>query len=136
MMIGVRIPGVERLDPQRVKVAGSWTLPDGFFSGARLRLLAAGEKTFPVVGYEGATATLELAAPLPDGVEGAACELEIGEDSVAIDLFLVVRAVDMLALSHKVQQEIMRTMDRIVGIEVDAVNIHIEDVAYPGNGPS
>jgi uncharacterized alkaline shock family protein YloU len=63
-------------------------------------------------------------------------ELEIREDSVVIDLFLVVRAVDMLALSHKVQQEIIRTMDRIVGIEVDAVNIHIEDVAYPGNGPS
>ncbi|MGB5816974.1 MAG: hydantoinase/oxoprolinase N-terminal domain-containing protein, partial [Thermoanaerobaculia bacterium] len=57
----------EQLDPQRVRIAGSWTLPDGFFSGARLRLLAEPGNAYSVVGYEGATATLELASPLPDG---------------------------------------------------------------------
>ena len=94
----------ERLDPQRVKVAGSWTLPDGFFAGARLRLLAAGEKTFPVVGYEGATATLELAAPLPDGVEGAACELEIGEEAP----ILAARLVTKTALEEPLPPMAMR----------------------------
>jgi 5-oxoprolinase (ATP-hydrolysing) len=71
----------EQLEPKRLRIAGSWTLPDGFFSGARLRLLAKPEETVPVVGYEGATATLELASPLSGGVEGAGCELEVGEEA-------------------------------------------------------
>ena len=78
----------EQLEPQRLRIDGSWTLPDGFFAGARLRLLAAPGETFPVVGYEGATATLELASPLPDGVEGAGCELWIYETRNQLCLIL------------------------------------------------
>jgi 5-oxoprolinase (ATP-hydrolysing) len=81
----------EQFDPHRVRIAGSWVLPDGFFSGARLRLLAEPEETFPVVGYQGATATLELASPLPGGVEGAGCELEIGEEAPILAARLVTR---------------------------------------------
>ena len=63
-------------------------------------------------------------------------ELEIKDSSVTIDLYLIVQATDMLALSHRVQNEVIRAMDKMVGIKVDAVNIHIEDVAYPGNESS
>jgi len=63
-------------------------------------------------------------------------ELEIKDVSAVIDLYLVVRPVDMLALSHRVQKEVIRSMDKLVGLKVDAVNIHIEDVAYPNNGSS
>jgi len=69
-------------------------------------------------------------------VTGEGIEMEIREDSVVIDLYLVVRAVDMLALSHRVQKEVIRAMDKLVGLTVDAVNVHIEDVAYPDNGSS
>ncbi len=83
----------EQLEPKRLRIAGSWTLPDGFFSGARLRLLAKPEETVPVVGYEGATATLELASPLSGGVEGAGCELEVREEAPILAARLVTRTV-------------------------------------------
>jgi uncharacterized alkaline shock family protein YloU len=63
-------------------------------------------------------------------------KMEIRDSSVKIDLFLVTQATDLLALSHKVQNEVIRAMDKMVGVKVDAVNIHIEDIAYPGNGSS
>ena len=61
-------------------------------------------------------------------------ELEIKDDSISIDLYLAVRAVNFITLSHKIQKEVIRSMDKLVGLEVDSVNIHIEDVVYPQNG--
>ena len=52
---------------------------------------------------------------------------------LTIELDLVVQAADMLSLSHRVQKEVIRAMDKLVGLRVDAVNVHIEDVAYPDN---
>lgn len=66
-------------------------------------------------------------------ISGDGIELEIRGDSVIIDLYLIVRAVDLLSLSHRVQQEVIRAMDKLVGLKVDAVNVHIEDIAYPEN---
>jgi uncharacterized alkaline shock family protein YloU len=63
-------------------------------------------------------------------------ELEIREDSIIIDLYLDVGAVDVLKLSHRVQREVIRTMDKLVGLNVAAVNIHIEDVIYPKSDAS
>jgi uncharacterized alkaline shock family protein YloU len=61
-------------------------------------------------------------------------EVEVNENSMTVDLYLVVRAVDLRTLSHQVQREVIRAMDRLVGIAVTAVNIHVEDVEYPENG--
>lgn len=58
-------------------------------------------------------------------------EMEIDGSSVTVDLYLVVREVDLLALSHKVQREVIRSMDKLVGLSVKAVNVHVEDVVYP-----
>jgi len=69
-------------------------------------------------------------------VSGDGIEMEIKEDSVSIDLYLIVREVDLLELSHQVQKEVMRSMDKLVGLTVNAVNVHIEDIAYPDNGSS
>ena len=63
-------------------------------------------------------------------ISGDGIELEVGEDSVSIDLYLIVQAVDLLTLCHQVQKEVIRAMDKLVGLKVSAVNIHIEDVAY------
>ena len=63
-------------------------------------------------------------------ITGEGIELEIKEGSVSIDLYLIVQAVDMVTLCHHVQKEVIRAMDKLVGLEVSAVNIHIEDVAY------
>lgn len=67
-------------------------------------------------------------------VTGNGIELEINQDSVTIDLYLIVKEVDMLELSHKIQKEVIRSMDKIVGLNVNAVNVHILDVVYPDNG--
>jgi uncharacterized alkaline shock family protein YloU len=66
-------------------------------------------------------------------ISGDGIELEIRGDSVIIDLYLIVRAVDLVSLGHRVQQEVMRAMDKLVGLKVDAVNIHVEDIYYPEN---
>ena len=63
-------------------------------------------------------------------------ELGIKEDSIVIDLFLNVGAVDILKLSHRVQREVIRSMDKLIGLNVEAVNIHIEDVVYPTSDAS
>ncbi len=60
-------------------------------------------------------------------------EMEIRGDTVVIDLYLIVRAVNLLSLCHRVQQEVIRAMDKLVGLNVTAVNIHIEDISYPEN---
>lgn len=69
-------------------------------------------------------------------ITGEGIQLEIRQDSVIIDLYLIVQAVNVTQLSHQIQREVIRSMDRIVGLKVDAVNIHIEDIAYPNNGSS
>jgi uncharacterized alkaline shock family protein YloU len=61
-------------------------------------------------------------------------QLEIHDDSVTVDVYLIVRAVDLMALSQRVQKEVIRAMDKLVGLQVRAVNVHIEDVEYPNNG--
>ncbi len=64
-------------------------------------------------------------------IAGDGIELEIQGSCITIDVYLVVEAVDLMSLSHKVQKEVARTVDKLVGLEVEAVNVHIEDVAYP-----
>lgn len=66
-------------------------------------------------------------------ISGDGIQLEIKEDSIVVDLYLNVRAVDILALSHRVQKEVIRAMDKLVSLRVAAVNIHIEDVGYSDN---
>lgn len=69
-------------------------------------------------------------------ITGEGIQLEIKQDSVVIDLYLIVQAVNITELSHQIQKEVIRAMDKIVGLKVDAVNIHIEDIAYSNNGSS
>jgi uncharacterized alkaline shock family protein YloU len=66
-------------------------------------------------------------------ITGEGIALEILDDSVTIDLYLVAEQVDLLNLGHRVQREVIRSVDRLVGLKVSEVNIHIQDVAYPGN---
>ena len=66
-------------------------------------------------------------------ITGEGIALEILDDSVTIDLYLIADHVDLLNLGHRVQREVIRSVDKLVGLKVSEVNIHIEDVAYPGN---
>lgn len=74
-------------------------------------------------------------APVPrsrllEGKEGVRITLQDG--SVLVDLYLVVESgYNMLALGRQVQAEVTRAIQEMVGLDVEAVNVHIEDVVPP-----
>ncbi len=66
---------------------------------------------------------------LEDGVE---ITIREDEKAVQVDLYVVVESGrNMLHLGRQIQAEVTRAIQEIVGMKVEAVNVHIEDVA-PG----
>ncbi len=80
-------------------------------------------------------------SPVPGGVNrlfrrgiGDGVRIEVKDQSVAVDLYLVVKNdVNVREASRAVQAEVTRAIHEMVGMEVLAVNVHIEDIAYPEN---
>lgn len=77
-------------------------------------------------------------APVSGGVNrlfrrgaGDGVRIEIEEDSVFADLYLVLREdVNIREVSRNVQHQVARAIQEMVGMEVGHVNIHIEDIDY------
>lgn len=60
-----------------------------------------------------------------DGVK-----IEVIHDRVRADIYVVTRQdVNMLSIGHQIQNEVTRAIHDIVGMEVESVDVHIEDVA-------
>lgn len=58
--------------------------------------------------------------------------IEMGEDTVYVKVYVVTDPdVNMLSVGREVQREVTRALQEMVGVEVEAVDVHIEDVAYP-----
>lgn len=78
-----------------------------------------------------------LSSENPSGVHrlfsGKASEgirLEIEDNAVSIDLYVVVEPdVQMLPLGQALQREVSRAIQDVVGMPVNEINIHIDDVA-------
>ena len=67
---------------------------------------------------------------------GSGVVLKIDENRVSIDVYLVVLPdVNIKTVSAQVQQAIKRSVEELVGMEVVAVNVHVEDVAYDSLTP-
>jgi uncharacterized alkaline shock family protein YloU len=61
---------------------------------------------------------------------GRGVEVNVVEDSVIVDVYLIARReVDLLQMGRKLQTDITRAIDDSVGMSVQEVNVHIEDVA-------
>jgi uncharacterized alkaline shock family protein YloU len=59
----------------------------------------------------------------------AGVRLRVREDGVHADVEIVVQqGVNMLDVAGQVQAEVTKALDRMVGIPVSAVNVHIRDV--------
>ena len=57
--------------------------------------------------------------------------IEIEDDTVYCDLYLVLKKdINIRDVSRKVQQQVTRAIQEMVGMDVGYVNIHIEDVEY------
>jgi len=62
-----------------------------------------------------------------DGVE-----IEVVGSSVRVKLYVVTEShVSMLGVGRQIQAEVTRAIQDMVGMEVESVDVHIEDVAYP-----
>jgi uncharacterized alkaline shock family protein YloU len=58
-------------------------------------------------------------------------KVEVENNTVYVDAYLVMkRDINLLETSRKVQQQVKRAIQEMVGMEIGTINIHIEDVDY------
>jgi len=63
---------------------------------------------------------------------GDGVQIRVEDNQVSVDLYVIVEhGADMLQLGRRVQTEVTRAIEEMVGMEVKKVNVHIEDVHYP-----
>lgn len=66
--------------------------------------------------------------PMANGVV-----LEIDDNQVSLDLYLVVKPnVNMRTVSEEVQTAVKRSIEDLVGMDVEKIGVHVEDVDYIG----
>lgn len=58
-------------------------------------------------------------------------KVEMGEDAVTIDLYIVVKyGIKIPELAWEVQESVKNNVETMTGLEVEKVNIHIEGVSF------
>jgi len=63
---------------------------------------------------------------------GSGVGLSIKDNAVIVDLYVVAEpAANLLRLGQTLQNEVSRAIQDMVGMEVLAVNVHIQDVDFP-----
>ena len=62
---------------------------------------------------------------------GSGVVLDLGPNRVGIDIYLIIKpGANMREVSMAVQQDVKRSIEELVGMEVMYVNAHIEDVDF------
>ncbi len=77
-------------------------------------------------------------APMPSGVNrllrrgsGEGVQIRVEDGSVSVDLYLILeRDTYLRDISRKVQNEVARAIEDMVGMEVKRIDVHIEDIDY------
>jgi uncharacterized alkaline shock family protein YloU len=77
-------------------------------------------------------------APIPGGVnrffrrgDGEGVRIEVEGQDVSVDLHLIVaQGTNVRELGRKVQAEVARAIEELIGMSVQRIDIHIEDVDY------
>lgn len=65
----------------------------------------------------------------PAGQDGIV--LDFGDNRLTFDIYLLMNpGHNVVEASHMVQKAVIEAMDKMVGIPVNAVHIHVEDVVY------
>lgn len=66
------------------------------------------------------------------GVSGKSVSVQVREGQVVVDVHIIAGPGNsLLQLGRKVQYQVTRAVQQMIGMPVEAVNVHIEDVAYP-----
>jgi uncharacterized alkaline shock family protein YloU len=64
------------------------------------------------------------------GTDGV--RVEVAGNKVQVKLYIVTEPdVNMLNVGRQIQAEVARAIQDMVGMEVQSVDVHIEDVSYP-----
>jgi len=65
------------------------------------------------------------------GIAGKSVVVQVKDESVLVDLHIIAGPdQSLLQLGRKVQYEVTRAVQQMIGMPVEAVNVHIEDVVY------
>ena len=65
------------------------------------------------------------------GIQHDGILLDLSEDSVKFDIYVIMNPnVNIMETSRALQAAVAEAVDTMVGIPVDAVNIHVENVVY------
>ncbi|MDO5397085.1 MAG: Asp23/Gls24 family envelope stress response protein [bacterium] len=63
-------------------------------------------------------------------------KVEMGEDAVTIDLYIVVKyGIKIPELAWEVQESVKNNVETMTGLNVEKVNIHIEGVSFERDVP-
>lgn len=99
--------------------------PDVLVSIARLTTLA-----MPGVAHLSSTGMRALLG----GKEAGGARVTVDDAQVTVDVRIVVEhGTNMLQLSQKLQAKIARAIQDMVGMDVAAVNVFIQDVEFPSS---
>jgi len=61
-------------------------------------------------------------------------QIEIEDNLVNADLHLILKEnMNIREVSRNVQQQVARAIQEMVGMDVESINIHIEDIDYDEN---
>lgn len=82
-------------------------------------------------------------APVPGGVnrlfrrgDGEGVRIEVEGQAVSVDLHLIVASgTNVRELGRKVQAEVARAIEELIGMSVQRIDIHIEDVDFTAAAP-
>ena len=62
---------------------------------------------------------------------GEGVSIQVEEDCVCVDLYLILdQDVNVREVSRKVQSDVARAIEDMVGMDVLRVDVHIEDIQY------
>lgn len=79
-------------------------------------------------------------APLPRGVDrffrrsfDQGVRIEVEENAVGVDLYLILAGeAKVREVCRKVQAEVARAIEEMVGMQVSWINVHVEDIDFNG----
>jgi uncharacterized alkaline shock family protein YloU len=91
----------------------------------------------------GVPGVVRLTAP-PTGINrwlrrttGEGVIIGIDDGSVSVELHLILtHDVNVRDVSRKVQQDVARAIEEMVGMKVDRIDVHIEDIDFGNNQPT
>ena len=77
-------------------------------------------------------------APIPGGVNrlfrrgaGEGVRIEVEGDNVSVDLHLILdQGTNVREVSRKVQAEVARAIQDMIGMQVARIDVHVEDIDY------